>query len=76
MRRRFSLDPSLRKGDDEASLFFNFVQCSSRVLAFHWCLVFLRGKNKIPKAGNGVLLAKTQMVVSNGDKLEPLGFPI
>lgn len=76
MRRRFSLDPYLRKGDDEASLFFSFVRRSARVLAFHWCLVFLRSKNKIPRAGNGVLLAKTQMVISNGDKLEPLGFPV
>ena len=32
--------------------------------------------NKIPRARNSVVLAKTQMVISNRDKLEINGFPI
>lgn len=56
--------------------FFNFLQCSAHVLAFLWFLVFLHGKDEIPRARNGVLLAKVQMVISNEDKVESVGFPI
>ena len=76
MERRFFLDPSLRKGDDEGSLLFNFAQCSAHVLAFHWFLVFFCGKDKIPRARNGVLLTKTQRVISNRHESETAGVPI
>lgn len=74
---RFSLDATLRQGHMEGSFsVLNFLQCSAQVQAFHWLLVFLHGMSKIPRARNCVLWAKTQLVISNRDRLEISGFPV